>query len=164
MPRARTKKELIKYGQATFDALITLFNSFSKKQQENTLLFDNRTPKDILLHLHAWHKLFFTWYEQGMAGDKPELPAPGFTWKTTPDLNEKLYNQYKNFSSDKALSLLSTSHKKILKIIDKHSAQELEEKKKYSWTGSTNMASYLASATSSHYQWAIDLLKKAQKV
>jgi hypothetical protein len=47
-------------------------------------------------------------------------------------------------------------------LINKHSDAELVEKKKYAWTGTANMASYLASATSSHYQWATSLIEKAK--
>ena len=41
--------------------------------------------------------------------------------------------------------------------------EELFTKKKYHWTGSTSLGSYLVSATSSHYDWALKLIRKSIK-
>ncbi|HOP45228.1 MAG TPA: ClbS/DfsB family four-helix bundle protein, partial [Flavobacteriales bacterium] len=38
--------------------------------------------------------------------------------------------------------------------------EELFEKKRYRWTGSTSLGAYLVSATSSHYDWALKLIQK----
>jgi hypothetical protein len=48
-------------------------------------------------------------------------------------------------------------------LICQHSDQELFEKKKYAWTGTTSLGAYLISATSSHYDWATKLIKRAKK-
>jgi hypothetical protein len=157
MPRARNKSELLQFGKQEFEKLIALFTTDSSLLTRT--IFDNRTGKDILAHIHAWHELFLTWYEDGMSGKKPKIPYPGYTWKTTPDLNELLFQQYKTMSWQEVSAAISKSYKKVMDIIGKHSDEELTTKKKYTWTGSTNLASYLASTTSSHYQWASALLR-----
>ncbi|MEM7107806.1 MAG: ClbS/DfsB family four-helix bundle protein [Bacteroidota bacterium] len=48
-------------------------------------------------------------------------------------------------------------------MIEEHSEEELFEKKRYKWTGTTSLAAYLISATSSHYDWALKLMKKCFK-
>lgn len=116
--------------------------------------------QDILAHLHAWHKMYLTWYTEGMAGRKAPMPAPGFTWKETPQLNEKIYCEYKNHSLAAVLSALKSSHEQIDAIIEDHTQEELFTKKRYGWTGSTSVGSYTISATSSHYDWAISEIKK----
>lgn len=116
--------------------------------------------KDVIAHLIAWQNLFFTWYEDGMSGKKPDIPAVGFTFKDTPALNEKLYKAYKDVSWTEIWHQFKKSHYQMVKLIEKHTNEELTEKKKYAWTGTTNLASYFASATSSHYMWASGLLKK----
>jgi hypothetical protein len=126
-------------------------------------VFENRTVKDIMTHLFAWHELFFQWYKDGMAGQKPEIPAPGYTFKTTPELNAMLYQKYKDLSFKDAKTTLNSTHKKIMALISKHTDEELTENKLYKWTGTTNLASYFASATSSHYTWSNSLLKKFLK-
>lgn len=161
MPRARTKPQLLEFGEQEYDRLISLVDNLTDDQLIKQHLFENRTCKDVLAHLHAWHLLFLTWYEEGMAGGKPKKPAPGYTFKTTPELNEKLYQEYKGIPLDEIMSKFKATHEKIMGLIEGHSASDLEEKGKYAWTGSTNVASYLASATSSHYQWASELIRKA---
>lgn len=59
--------------------------------------------------------------------------------------------------------LFQISFEKVFPIIEKHTDEELFTKKKYKWTGSTSLGSYLISATSSHYDWALKLMKKGLK-
>ncbi len=98
-----------------------------------------------------------------MKGNKPEIPAPGYTFKDTPELNEKLFQEYKDVKWEKIKADFAASHAKCMKIVANHTDEELTTKKKYGWNGSTNLASYLASATSSHYVWASELLRKRLK-
>ena len=160
MPRARTKKELIEFGDKEYKNLIEIVNSIPEEKRKGLKLFDNWKLNDIIIHLHAWHNLFFNWYEVGMKGEKPEIPAPGYTFKDTPALNEKIYQENKHFSLEEALEKFKKSHSEIMDIVNSHTEEELETKKMYKWTGSTNLASYLASASSSHYNWAAKEIKK----
>jgi len=59
--------------------------------------------------------------------------------------------------------MLTSSFNELQDIIRKHSNEELFEKKRYKWTGTTSLGAYLVSATSSHYDWAYKLIKKARK-
>jgi hypothetical protein len=98
-----------------------------------------------------------------MRGEKPEMPAPGYTWKTTSDLNHWILKNYQTTTLFEAKRLFSESHNKVSELINKHSNDELFEKKRYKWTGTTSLGAYLISATSSHYDWALKLIKKAKK-
>ena len=160
MARARTKSELLDFGEKEFKKLMEYSNKYKDSKSETQYIFDNRTAKDILSHLEAWYQLVFNWYQVGMKGEKPEIPAPGYTFKTAPELNEKLFQEYKDIKWEEIIKRLTTSHNKLMEIIKNHSEDELETKKKYKWTGTTNMASYFASVSSSHYVWASDLLRK----
>jgi hypothetical protein len=101
-----------------------------------------------------------TWYIEGMTGNKPVMPFPGYSWKEIPQLNDKFYNDYKNESFDIVYENLGKSHTRMQNLIEKHSDEDLFTKKRYSWTGSTPIGCYFISATSSHYNWAINLIKK----
>lgn len=162
MPKPKTKTELIEVSQNSFDKLNELINGFSEKElhlefPKGTL---NRNIRDVVAHLHHWNKLMLGWYETGMANEKTQMPSEGFTWKETPDLNKKIQKQYESTELNKTRNLLKNSFVKLQKIIKKHSNGELFEKKKYKWTGSTSLGAYLISATSSHYKWAYNLIKK----
>jgi len=160
MPRARSKTDLLSFSEEEFSQLLEHVARLKQNDLLKKKVFENRTPKDILAHLAAWHELMLDWYTVGMKGEKPEIPAPGYTFKTAPELNEKLFQEWKNESLETVLKKLKSTHKKLLSIVEKHTDDELFTKKKYDWTGSTSMGSYFASALSSHYVWANDLLKK----
>lgn len=98
-----------------------------------------------------------------MAGGKPEAPAPGYTFKDTPALNELLYQEYKDVNWAQIWADFEASHRAMMTLVQKHSDEELTTKKRYPWTGSTNLASYFASTTSSHYVWASELIRKFKK-
>jgi hypothetical protein len=160
MARPLNKQQLLEFAEKEYKRLIELIGSLSDDQRDHETVFENRTAKDIVAHLYAWQLLELGWYQEGMKGKKPSMPAPGFSFKDTPALNEKLYQEYKNISWQTLINNLTASHNQLLEIIDKHNNEELFTKKKYGWTGSTDMAVYFRSALSSHYVWAIDLIRK----
>jgi hypothetical protein len=165
MARPKTKDELIRLSDENFQKLNDLIDGFSEEVQnaefpEGTM---NRNIRDVLMHLHHWHLMFLEWYKAGMDDQKPDMPAPGYTWKMTPELNRWIWEQYQKTELEEAKSLLQQSFQDVQKIIQEHTNDELFEKKRYKWTGSTSLGAYLVSATSSHYDWAFKLIKKAKK-
>ncbi|MEM7551525.1 MAG: ClbS/DfsB family four-helix bundle protein [Bacteroidota bacterium] len=165
MSRPKTKSELLDLSKVNFDKLKDFINKLESKDQNTdfppgTL---NRNIRDVLMHLHHWHLMLKDWYFIGMAGEKPEMPAKGYTWKTTPDLNKWIRQKYRNVSLKDAKKHLEDSYREIREIIDSLSNEELFEKKRYKWTGTTSIGSYFISATSSHYDWAFKLIKRCKK-
>lgn len=164
MSRAQNKQQLLDFGKREFDRLMKLVGTLTPNQRDKEHVFDNRTTKDIVAHLYAWQLMELTWYEEGMSGKKPAIPAPGYTFKDAPALNEKLYQEYRSIVWDDLIQKFTKTHYQLLSIVNKHSDEELSTKKKYAWTGSTSITCYLASGLSSHYVWAIDLIRKHFKI
>ena len=163
MPRPTNKKELLDLGAQNYDKLVKYIENLSAETQnrefpKGTL---NRNVRDVLAHLHHWHLLVLGWYEVGMSGAKPQMPAEGYTWKTMPDLNRDINMMYSKMKLDDAKKHLQTSYEQVRLIIKQHTDDALFEKKKYPWIGTTSLAAYLISATSSHYDWGLKLIKKA---
>ena len=102
-------------------------------------------------------------YKVGMSGEKPAMPSKGYTWKTVPKLNKWIWEKYQNTDLTQAKEGLINSFEEIRKLIESHTDEELFEKKRYPWTGTTSLGAYLISATSSHYDWALKLIKKGKK-
>ncbi len=165
MPRPKTKDELLRLSQKNYSKLIDFADSFSEKEQltEFPEGYLNRNIRDVLAHLHHWHLMFVDWHKTGMKGDKPDMPAKGYTWKTLPDLNLKIQEKYTGKTPEEVRKMLNGSFNSIQKIINRHTEEELFEKKKYKWTGTTSLGAYLISTTSSHYDWAYKLIKKCKK-
>lgn len=160
MARPKTKEQLLSQSQGNFEQLFALIEPLSPPERIKPGVNGEWSIKDVLAHLTAWHQMYFIWYKEGMKGIKPEMPAPGYSWKTTPQLNEKMFHEHRDQSYETVVADLNSSHERIMEIIEGHSEEELFTKKMYKWTGSTSLGSYTISASSSHYQWAIDLIKK----
>lgn len=165
MPKPKTKEELQILGKVNFDKLNAFVDSFSDDEKEVDFIPGtmNRNIRDVLAHLHHWHLMMLNWYEVGMQGEKPEIPAPGYSWKDTPDLNKVIWEKYLEIPLRDVRVILKKSYNEVQKVIESHSNEELYEKKRYPWTGSTSLGAYLISNTSSHYDWAYKLIKRAKK-
>lgn len=120
----------------------------------------DKNARDLLMHLHEWHKMMIEFHNKNTNGEKATFLPDGFSWKTTPELNQLFWDNYQNISLDEAKKLFAKSHAEIMKLIADHSNEELFTKGFYDWTGTTSLGAYFISATSSHYDWAAKLLKK----
>ncbi len=166
MPRPTNKNELIDLSTGNFNKMFELINSFEKEEILNGKIpFEDRDKnmRDILAHLHHWHLMMLEWYEVGMSGEKPDMPAKGYTWKTTANLNQEIWKKYQQTEYENTVTMLKQSFSDLQNIINNHTDTELFEKKKYKWTGTTSLGSYLISATSSHYDWAMKKIRKYKK-
>jgi len=165
MPKPKSKDELIELSQTNFDTLMELIKSYSSEELDKEFPEGsmNRNIRDVLSHLHHWHLMILEWYKVGMKGEKPNMPAKGYTWKTLPELNKKIWEDYQNIKLNIVKDMLIDSYQKVREIIKHHTNEDLFEKKKYKWTGSTSLGVYLISNTSSHYDWAIKRIKKSMK-
>lgn len=165
MLRPQSKEELVLLSSAQFDKLQCLVDSYDAEEQrmefpKGTM---NRNIRDILAYLDHWHRMMLKWYNEGMAGNKPEMPAPGYTWLTVPKLNREIWEMHRNTDLEIVKGRLNESYEKVKEVIASHTNEELFTKKLYPWTGSTSLGSYLTSTTSSHYDWAYKFIRKAMK-
>ena len=164
MPRPTDKAGLLELSKASLRKLLDFVESLSGNLKhatfENDELNDrDRTVSDVICHLHEWHLMMARSYEVGMSGGKPAIPAEDVTWKTLPVLNRRICQKYKGTELSKAVALLDQSHETMMSLIRKHTDEELFTRARYPWTGTTSLGSYLISATSSHYDWALKTIK-----
>jgi len=165
MARPTNKAQLLQLSKKNFDLLMEFIESLPEEEQNAEFPHGtmNRNIRDVLMHLHHWHLMMIDWYAAGMQGEKPDMPAKGYTWKTTPELNRWIWEKYTDTPPAAAKNNLKSSFMQVRSLIEKHNDEELFEKKRYKWTGTTSLGAYLVSATSSHYDWAIKLIKMAKK-
>lgn len=111
--------------------------------------------KDILAHLVEWQAMNIRWYEAGVRGETPALPAPGFTWKQTPRLNEKIYRTHRRRSLKSVLADYHQYHDRIVLLIRTIPDNDLVTINRYAWTGpSWTLSDYFRANTAAHYLWA----------
>lgn len=169
MPRPTDKSGLLSLGDENLKKLFGFIESLPKDYQTRTyganeLNDRDKTIADVICHLHEWHVMMKHWYEVGMSGKKPSIPADDVTWATLPILNHRIHEKHKGTELAAAMELLKKSHDEITEIIKGHTDDDLFTKKKYVWTGTTSLGAYLVSATSSHYDWALKTIKPIKKL
>src|SRR5512139_818345 len=96
MARATTKAELESAGQAEYERLLAVVDSIPLERRTAPGVNGEQSVKDVLAHLYAWHRMFLTWYAEGMVGTPVPMPAPGYNWRQIPELNEAIYQQYRD--------------------------------------------------------------------
>lgn len=171
MPRPTSKPELIAavidnykkmneiiYGLTEIE-LSTDFDFTHDEKKKEAHWKRDKNLRDILIHLHEWHKLLLNWINSNQNGDnKPFIPEP-YNWKTYGDMNIEFWQKHQNTPLDETKKMLDKSHNEVLNLAETFSNEELFSKGVYTWVGGSALGSYFTSVTSSHYDWAIKKLK-----
>ena len=165
MPRPTTKADLIQAANEQFAKLWTLIGEMSDEEKSADIVPNERDKnvRDVLVHLYEWHCLLLNWIRSNTnRNPAPFLPVP-YNWKTYPQMNVVFWEKHQNTSYTDAETMLKKTHKEVLALIETFSNEALFSKGTFDWTGTTTLGSYCVSATSSHYDWAINDIKKALK-
>ena len=152
--RARTKQELLESIRSTRELLEKKFSKLTPAQMVWPGSMDDWSVKDILAHLVDWEQRFIGWYQAGLRGEVTITPAPGFTWRELPRLNQQGYEQHQEESLDQVLNEFEKSYQEIIELVEGMSEQEIFEDKHFAWTGDSSLLPWIAANTSSHYNWA----------
>ncbi len=175
MARPTNKDELIAASARNYAKLGEFIDSMSELELATPFDFSadrNRTEahwrrdknlRDVLIHLHEWHRLLLAWAPANMTGDRRAfLPKP-YTWKTYGDMNVGFWEKHQPTSLEEAKRLLDKSHNELIRLTESFSDEELFVKEYFDWTGTTSLGSYFVSTTSSHYDWALKKLRAHRK-
>ena len=111
--------------------------------------------KDILAHLVEWQQMNLDWYAAGLRGEKPAMPALGFTLRELPRLNEMIYRKHHRRSLQAVLRDYESYHERVVALIEALPDDDLVTLGRFSWTGpSWALSDYLRASTAAHYLWA----------
>ncbi|MDR1344134.1 MAG: ClbS/DfsB family four-helix bundle protein [Tannerellaceae bacterium] len=171
MARPTTKSDLIIAANGQFDKLWKLIDSMSDEEQNAPFGSDiatkgivshwgrDRNLRDVLVHLYEWHQLLIKWIIDNREGEpKPFLPAP-YNWRTYPKMNVGFWQKHQTTSLTDARKMLQESHEEVMSLIEPFSNDELFSANALAWTCGGILGRYCASATSSHYDWAMKKIK-----
>ena len=174
MPRPTTKTELISSSNDQWAKMWKMIDSVEGGARSIAFSFDDpklkeahwqrdKNMRDVLVHLYEWHRLLLDWTSSNFGGEpKPFLPEP-YGWKTYGDMNVEFWEKHQSTAYGDAEAMLRESHGEVMALIEGMSDEELFEKKRYPWTGTTNIGSYCISVTASHYDWAMRKIKQHAK-
>lgn len=163
MPRPTSKAELLAAIDQERSALDGLLATLTPEQMTSASVVGDWTVKDVLAHLVEWEQMVLGWYQAGLRGETPALPAPGYNWGQTPQLNQVIYEKHRDRPLDEILAHYQSSHAEIMALIQQLSNDDLFGARKYAWTRNNTLGAYFVSATSSHYLWARNEIRKGLK-
>jgi hypothetical protein len=152
--KAKTKEELLESIRTTRELLDKKFSRLTPEQMVWPGSMDDWSVKDILAHLVDWEQRFIEWYRAGQKGEIPDTPAPGYTWRELPRLNQKGFEKHKNETLQNVLERYKKSYLEIFELVEGMEEQEIFEVEYYEWTGDSSLLPWIAANTSSHYNWA----------
>ncbi|MHC5268065.1 ClbS/DfsB family four-helix bundle protein [Enterococcus sp. LJL98] len=175
MVRPKTKTALMETSQQNFHILIQLLSEIPEEKRVEFFCFDvekekgahwkrDRNIRDVLTHLYEWHQLLVDWVVANQAGMQRPFLLEGYNWRTYGEMNLVFWEKHQQTTYDQAVTLLETSHKQVMILVETFTDEELFTKKNYPWVGGSSLGSYFISATTSHYEWAIKKIRKHQKM
>jgi hypothetical protein len=121
--------------------------------------------KDVLAHLVEWQHMNLDWYAAGLRGEKPAMPAPGYTLRELPRLNAMIWRKHHRRSLDAVLRDYRSYHDRIVALIASLSDPDLVTLGRFSWTGpSWTLSDYLRASTAAHYLWARTRIRRWRRL
>ena len=153
MPRPTNKIDLLSASETNFKKLLSLVKSMNEAEQEAKFDFENRNKcvRDVLTHLYEWHLLLINFIQKNLSGKRVLfLPQP-YNWKTYPQMNAQIWHNHQDTPLYEAKALLAQTHKKAMQLMANFSDKELFTRGYFNFTGNLNLAAYITSSTSSHY-------------
>jgi hypothetical protein len=141
-------------------SLAATLDGLSPEQMELPGVIGRWSVKDILAHLAAWEELFCGWYQAGLRGETPELPAPGFTWREMDALNEQIYQQHGARLLVEVRAWFDASHQQFLALVAGIPEADLFSRPRYAWQGKYRLVTYVLANSAQHYHWAAGHIRK----
>jgi len=160
MSGPQSKPELLDVSAASFEKMMALVGSLSPEQLEEEFAFEDRdrNVRDVLVHLHEWHRLLIDWVEANLVDEaRPFLPD-GYTWDDYEPMNVEIRDKHAQTSAEVALEMVQASRAQVRELMLGLTDPELFENQHFPWTGVTPLGAYFDSVTSSHDEWAMKKL------
>jgi nicotinamidase-related amidase len=164
MPIPTNKQQLLDEAQKKYEALGRQVASFTPEEMVRPGVIGAWSIKDIMVHLLEWQTMLMGWYEAGLRGETPAVPAEGYDWNQLPALNQAIYERCQDAALDDVRSQLDASHRHMLDVVASLSEEELFTPGRYAWIGVNTLASYVDSCAGAHYRWALTGIRRGTKV
>ena len=160
----RSEKEILLLdSDKNFNLLLEVIETVPSSKRGISIETQERDKnfRDVLMHLYEWHAMLERWHREGINGDIPFMPAPGYKWRNIGLLNVRIWENYQDVTLNQAIKKLKLSHERVMDLIKSHTNEQIMTKKQYKWTKTSNLYSYFAANTVDHYNWAI---KKCEEI
>ena len=157
-----TKSLLLAEAEKQREALGAMLAGMSREQ----LLWQGAygwSAKDFVVHLAEWERLFFGWYEAGLRGENPPVPAEGYTWGTEAELNQVIYDRHRDDQLEHVLADWRDMSRRLISLAQTISEADLYTPERYAWIGRGTLAAFIYECGPNHYRWAMVEIKRGLK-
>lgn len=115
MVQQMTKEKVLKYMGDEHRYLENHLSQLTPEQISQPNMIGRWAIRDYLAVYIGWEKLALTWIESYFRGEKPDLPAPGYSWhyKDIHVLDETFIDEYKDLSLDDLMDKWRASYRAI---------------------------------------------------
>jgi len=162
--RYEAKLALLQDIRTEHDSLCARLREIPKvRWREQGMWGDGWTVSDLVAHLAEWQRMFLVWYEDGLRGATPEMPAPGYKWSETPRLNRAIREKHRARSLAAVRNDFDSGYSRILQLVEALSPEQLLMPGHFKWTGKHPLTTYLGPNTASHFRFAIKVIKRWMK-
>ena len=105
-----SKQELLEALDISYHPLRSELLGFEAELSRKKRLPEHQFVYNLVAYQIGWGRLLLGWYQVGLKGQLPELPAKGFKWNQLGDLAQHFYTYYSSTSSilDRRSSQLSS--------------------------------------------------------
>ena len=117
-------------------------------------VIDGMSVKDFLAHRTEWGRMMIRWLTEARDGKTPAVPTAEYKWNQLKELNAGIHERYKDAPLGDITREFASVHAELFDLINSTTEAELFTKQHYAFTGSSDLATYLNSASASHYRSA----------
>jgi hypothetical protein len=166
MGKRLRKDELLREIERERRALDDVLAGLSPRQMtKDGVTRGGWSVKDVLAHLVEWQRMNLDWYAAGLRGEKPAIPAPGYTLRDLPAFNAMIYRKHHRRSLRAVVADYRSYHDQVVGLIRRLPDADLVTLGRFSWTGpSWTLSDYLRASTAAHYLWARTRIRRWQRV
>lgn len=158
----KNRSDLVQLIETHFSKLATEFDGLDEK--DASLMCDaDFSIKDILAVRLWWTRAVMRWVEAGRRGEVPETPAEGYNWRETPALNKNIAQLAAKQPYEEICRELAQEKDALMQLIGSLSDKELTEAGQFDWAGKWPVMRWISIGTSSQYDGARKLIRKAMK-
>ena len=133
-----SKEELVAAIRKRADLFILEFDDIDESDKDRRLEEGERTPFEMLAYQLGWLTLLRTWEEMELAGETPEMPAPGVKWNRLGVLHERFYETCQDYALEQLAQTFRLQVDDVCRWLDGLDDAELFKPGGRRWAQSTS--------------------------
>jgi len=150
MSDVTNKQQLTEVTRASWDALQAEIAPLSDEQLLQVGVTDGWSIKDSLAHISVWERMFMSWLDALMRGERPDRPANiDEAWVNA--TNARIHQEHRDDALDDVRAESRASHEAVLALIERLSEAELFDPQHFPSARGRDMAPWLRGNADEHY-------------